>query len=238
MKVVAMLRVKNEARWIRKTLDSLLPLAETVLVMDDGSTDETAHLCSAYDRVTVLPSPFADQPIDEVRDKNWLLAAAGREDPTWVICIDGDEALMEADIHLLNELMATHAAPAYSLRVLYLWDDEQHMRVDGIYGRFTRPSVFRWKPGTMFHGTGQGGNFHCSNIPREMHTDARKVDVRLLHYGYMHKADRLRKYEWYNRIDPQNDAEDCYRHMVLGDMPHLPANMGCKWAGPLEVQPL
>jgi hypothetical protein len=60
--------------------------------------------------------------------------------------------------------------------------------------------------------------------------------VRLLHYGYLHKEDRVRKFHWYNKIDPNNAFEDQYRHMVIGDV--FPADSSFKWAGPLELRSL
>jgi hypothetical protein len=52
----------------------------------------------------------------------------------------------------------------------------------------------------------------------------------------MHAEDRIRKYHYYNTIDPNNEFEDQYRHMVIGDI--FPANYAGKWAGPLELAPV
>jgi hypothetical protein len=61
------------------------------------------------------------------------------------------------------------------------------------------------------------------------------MNVRLYHLGYMCPEDRLRKYQWYNTIDPENESEDRYRHMVQGDIPEVPAHLKLKHAGPLRL---
>jgi hypothetical protein len=62
------------------------------------------------------------------------------------------------------------------------------------------------------------------------------VNARLLHYGYLHREDRIRKYEWYTQQDPDNQAEDFYRHTVIGDL--FPAEIRFRHGGPLKLREL
>ena len=111
--------------------------------------------------------------------------------------------------------------------------------------------------GFKFKTTGSKGNLHCSSIPQEflghakMHGRLVAVnlgqqegdpvpmvfdDTCLLHYGYMLREDRARKFRWYNRVDPGNETEDYYRHIVQGDV--VGKDERLKWAGPLVLEPL
>ena len=67
MKIVAMLRVKNEERWLQEVLESILPLTEEILLFDDHSTDATRDIAEAL-KCTVIPSPFDPFVLDETRD--------------------------------------------------------------------------------------------------------------------------------------------------------------------------
>ncbi len=240
-----MLRVKNEARWIADVIRSIQPLCERVVVLDDHSTDGTADICRALG-ATVYDSPF--QGLDESRDKNWLLSklwegipqVVDPQSPHIAVCIDGDEVLDVGGAHAIRAAVE-QGGVAWGLRILYLWDSPRQVRVDGVYANFCRPSLFRLiNPAFRFQSTpwGNGANFHCSSIPQEFLGHARPCEARLLHLGYMDRADRLRKYAWYNRIDGGNTAEDCYRHVIQGDMPEVPAGARLKHAGPLELRPL
>jgi hypothetical protein len=60
----------------------------------------------------------------------------------------------------------------------------------------------------------------------------------LWHLGYNDLEDRVRKYAWYNQMDPNNQPEDCYRHMVQGDITEIPADAVLRHAGPLRLQML
>ena len=232
VKLAGMLRIKNEARWIREVLESALRVCDQVFVMDDHSTDDTREICSSLPGVALYGSPF--EGLDEARDKNWLFGLIQRSHPEWVLAIDGDELLMEPDHSKIRESVNGGGSDCYALRVLYLWDRTDQVRTDGVYGRFWRPSLFRLRPGDSFCATRNGGNFHCGNVPQEFLSSAR-CNARLLHFGYMDAADRKRKFEWYNQNDPHNLVEDCYRHMVQGDPGGPAAHFQLRHAGPLSL---
>lgn len=209
MRVFGMLRVKNEARWIERAIRSILPLCDQVLVMDDHSDDNTPVLCASFPKVTVLQSPFSG--LDETRDKNWLLERARSAD--WIVCIDGDEMLAPGGVETMRQAMSGNAE-SISMRIPYLWDSENQIRVDGVYGEFRRHSAFR--PCSHVYVSNGGGGFHCGNVPAQARRRALTIDAQLLHFGYLHAADRERKYCWYNASDPANPVEDCYRHIAAG----------------------
>ncbi len=123
------------------------------------------------------------------------------------------------------------------MHIVYLWDREDQIRIDRWYREFRRPSLFKLTSRDLtFRRTGFGGEFHCSSAPAQLLGRQAPIPVRLLHYGYMHREDRIRKYEFYNRIDPNNPIEDGYRHMVIGDL--FPSNSVFRHAGPLELRAL
>jgi hypothetical protein len=136
-----------------------------------------------------------------------------------VLWIDGDEVLERGGPERLAAAARGGAEVAsYSLRIAYVWDDPNRVRVDGLFGRFTRPSLFRLAGQPLFRlqfaATGYGGNFHCGNVPAGLTGRLVELPVRLKHYGYMTREQRRAKYTWYTTIDPNNAAEDSYRHLA------------------------
>jgi O-antigen biosynthesis protein len=189
-----------------------------VFVFDDHSTDETLQICQSFgDRVTLFPSPF--EGFDEARDKNYLLKRIIEANPEWVLWIDGDEVLERSGPEKLRRAAENNEGiTSYHLRIAYLWNDLQHVRVDSIFGRFSRPSFFRLKEQPLnqllFPPSGYGGNLHCGNVPHGLVGRSGVLNVRLKHYGYMTREQRQTKYNWYTTIDPNNALEDNYRHLA------------------------
>jgi glycosyltransferase involved in cell wall biosynthesis len=235
--IVGMMRIKSEQRWIARVLESMLPVCEKIFILDDHSEDHTVEICRSFPQVQLWESPF--EGVQETRDKNYLLEKVEAEVPggSWVVCIDGDEQLADgAETHIRK---MTQTAPArlnvFKFRVVYLWDSEAQYRADGIYADFYRTSLFRLVPGQRFKSSA-GGGFHCGNAPEP--GGAPRTAVNILHYGYLHRADRVRKYEWYNSADKQPipPDEDGYRHMVIGDL--FPSTAKFRWGGPLKLEPV
>ena len=249
----AMLRIKNESRWIRQVLESIYPICHRIFILDDHSTDNTIQICQEFSNVVLIQSPF--DTLDESRDKNWLYDQvlssplyAGFQWPEWLICIDGDEVLDERDRDLLVSDFKNPDAVAYKLQILYMWSDKT-IRIDGVYRHFCRPSAFRIiNPDFRFLTTpfGNGANFHCSSIPQELLYQAAESKARLIHLGYIDREIRLRKWKWYNSIDPRNVGEGydsrhpergSYPHIVQGDIREVPAHIKLMHAGPLKLAP-
>ena len=244
MPIIGLMRIKNEARWIRRVIASIRPICERIIVLDDHSIDGTPTLAREAGAI-VHDSQFSDT--DESRDKDWLLDRAyevvpreyhlgSEESPWFALMIDGDEELVARDqVYVIT--MANAKQHVWSFKVLYLWNTESQIRVDGVYKNFARPSLFRlMNQSFRFQRTPYGNNFHCSSVPQEMLHSSHTSEARLLHYGYLHREDRIRKYHWYNRLDPDNPSEDGYRHMVVGDI--FPESSHFKHAGPLKLEAL
>lgn len=245
--IYGMLRVKNEARWIDEVLQSIFPICQKVFVLDDHSTDGTPELCEwVDDRITVYRSTF--EGLNESRDKNFLLERITEhvpseylgveQSPYWALAVDGDEVLHPDGKAVIVEFCRTTALHVAKLPIWYLWNGRDQRRVDGVYRNFVRPSLFQINRRFTFMTTicgANGENLHCSSAPQEIMYDAVQCEAPLLHLGYMDRADRVRKYEWYNKIDPNNERyEDCYRHVVIGDL--FPVESVFRFAGPLQLR--
>lgn len=272
---VAQYRIRNEAKWLRRSLERTFQVADTVVIFDDGSTDTSwaqAELATGSNleemggwcRLTGGPSemprtlywidsPFADarDPLErtnEIRDKNllWAFVKAMVPGRPWVLCLDGDEWLSQEALRGWDLALAGAEARGehiLTLPFIYLWDKEDQQRVDGLYGtdrlargpdgqpieakRFRTPRLFSTRTLTPHQRTymrfdwtrGAGMGFHCGSIPmggfdppgglRTMY-----VPLPVVHAGYLDRAERERKYVWYNTLDGGNEVEGGYLHVV------------------------
>ena len=249
VKVACMIRAKNEGRWIRRVIESVKPLCGSdIYVLEDGSTDDTVQEAIAAG-ATVLESPFASEGLDERRDKNLLLdEVRSRCDPDWILMPDGDEELQPGGCEKIRKALETNPPfDVFALRILNLWDSVDQLRVDGVYGPMCRQSLFRAKSSLRFRsfyeGEGENHNhcgLHVSNAPGLGDNQARMspLNVCLLHYGALHQADRLRKFAWITILDPHNEKEGFYWHMIQGDRPDVPVEAVLKHGGPLKLSKL
>lgn len=215
---MGLMRVKNESRWIGASLESQLAFCERVLVLDDHSTDDTREIVRSFgDRTVCVESGF--EGVNEGRDKRFLLRHAIVANPEWVVWIDGDEVLESGAPAIFAEERMDPRMVAYFLPMLYFWDREDLVRVDGIYANIARASMFRvrgQRTEALFipKGAGSADLHNNGNVPMGLCGHTARSRIRIKHYGYLERAERERKYAFYNRVDPNNASEDGYRHII------------------------
>ena len=215
--------IKNEARFIEKSLKSVMEICSEIIVMDNNSTDDTVEICSGFDKVTEIIRR-KDLPLDEVRDKNILYEHARKSDPDFILAVDGDEIFMpNASEILFEELSTIHPdSDVFEFQFLTLWDDVNTIRTDGIFGYYWQKRLLRMKNqplSLLFVENDNPGNIHCGSIPPSSvgFDNQAKSSVKIFHLASLDDEVRQRKYGFYTKTDPDNVLTGAYKHMISGE---------------------
>ena len=221
-KIVAMYRIKNEERWIEKSINSILDICSEIVILDDGSIDNTLEICQSFDQVVDI-SHQSNLPLDQVRDKNKLLKMALKRNPEYILSLDGDEVLAPYSKEiLLEELNVLYPENSvFQFQVLYMWDVPDKFRCDGILHTMWRPRLFKIKnQSTEFHYKNSiyPGNLHANHIPDNMEGLDKPVTskVKILEYGFYSEELRQKKFDYYNLHDPYNVNGDNHLYIISG----------------------
>lgn len=160
--------VKDEAEFIKGALDSTVGLADEVIVVDTGSTDDTVALCRAAGaRVEFFPWTG---DFSEARNVSIELATAD-----WIFILDADERIQQGSRSVIRALMEERGEGLKVIcpRILNMTRTGQFLS-DGYSGR-----MFRNDPRLRFSGRVHE-EVGCDM--RALSTDYR-LDVVLDHYG-------------------------------------------------------
>ena len=221
--IVAMYRIKNESRWIKQSLKSILEICNEIVILDDGSTDDTVKICESFPQVVDIHSQ-KDLPFDETRDKNILLKMALKRDPDFILTLNGDENIMpDSKQRLFYELNVLYPnITAFEFKALYVWDKPDQYRCDGIFDNTWAKKLFRLKDqpkNLQFGETHFPGNAHCAAVPNNLIGVNQSVrsKIKILHYGYYDEKLRREKYDFLTKLDPNNVEFDGYRHIFSGN---------------------
>lgn len=219
-KIVVVYRLKNEERWIAKSIESILDICSEIVILDDGSTDKTIEICSEYDKVVDIHHQ-ENLPFDETRDRNLLLKMALERKPDFILSLDGDEMLMPFSKEILFEELTVFypQSTVFEFQILTLWDKSNQIRCDGIYSNTWQKRLFRVGTNSedlFMDETPYGGNAHCSSVPNNVPKFDNPVrsNVKILHYGSFDNSIRKQKYEFVRKIDPNNNVTHDYIHMI------------------------
>ena len=220
-KIVVMYRLKNEERWIAKSIESILDICSEIVILDDGSTDKTVEVCSKYDKVVDIYQQ-KDLPFDETRDRNLLLKLALKRNPDIILSLDGDERFMPFSKEILFEELDVFYPHSFvfEFQTLSFWDKPNQVRYDGFYSKAWAKRLFRLKKSRSdylrMNETPYGGNTHCSSVPENIpgFNAPIRSNVKIFHYGSIDSSIREQRYRRMTNLDPNSSVVYNYVHMT------------------------
>jgi len=216
---------KNEAKNIRKMLDSVSPYIKYWVLQDNGSTDGTVDIVKQWAAETNIPGHLYKVEEGWVNfgwNRDHLLQTALRLDHScdWIMKMDCDETLEvseDFDWSIFNDTRlqsfhVTSIAPGLIYYRAWIWNaklpwkfnhDPAHetisLEMDGIGENFVRTSLP--KTFKMIGGVSHGESY---SVPTKYVTDALKLEEKLIREGTM-LTDLY--HFWYIG----KSYEDCYR---------------------------
>ena len=222
-KIVAIYRVKNEARFIEQSIKSVVDLCSEIIVLDDNSIDNTTEICSGFDKVTDIIKQ-KELPLDETRDRNYLFETTQKLDPDFILSIDGDEVFMPNAYEILfEEISIIHPnSGVFDFQFLTLWNNVSTIRTDGIFGNYWQKRLLRMKNqplSLLFVENDNPGNIHCGSIPTSSvgFSKPAKSSVKIFHLASLDDEVRKQKYDYYTKTDPNSVLTGAYKHMISGE---------------------
>lgn len=206
MKLVAILRIKDEILYIERCLQKLSELVDEIIVLDNGSTDGTQNI---YQSFPVITQVIKTEGFDEGRDKIMLLEAAKKRSPDWIMWIDGDE---EFESSLSRDVLNKYMNSKYNkilFRMCNFWLSENKFRIDGKYFGYTlhpQRSMWRNNDSAYFRDrTIHNGDIYGVSLPHFI------SPYRIKHYGYSNAEKMKSKYELYKQVDASKTRS--YEHL-------------------------
>lgn len=196
MKLVAMLRVKNEEKIIGKCLTKLSELVDEIVVVDNGSTDSTLQIIERFEKVTKV---VHTKGYHQGRDHRLALQEVNKLKPDWVIWIDADEVFEEATNKVeFEKYMSNQTISKVDFRLFHLWKSKYSFRVDGNWAKYTsNPQRSMWRHSSkaffadeIVHGGGIQG------------VEGKSVTsiYRIKHYGYVDPKKVEKKNKMYKKL--------------------------------------
>jgi glycosyltransferase involved in cell wall biosynthesis len=215
-KIICVIRAKNEGRWIKKVLDVASEICEGIIVLDDGSTDNTLEICKNHKNVLRVIHQD-DIGVHASRDLSTIWEIALTYEPEFVLHLDGDEFLSPNYVEmLLDEITILHPnSDVFEFQALYVWDKFNQYRYDGIYSNVWAKKLLRIKnqPKKLSF---IDNPLHSTVLPSNSigTENSIRTNVKLYHYGYFDESLRKKKYTFYQKQDSGNKEFDNYQHLI------------------------
>ena len=205
--IVGGLLVRNEAdRYLARVLEHNAPFYDKLVVVDDASTDNTRDICRLFDaEITRLDESTGFWGRDEApaRGLLWEKAVEAAGPGGWILIFDADMELL-ADPEEIRHLCRTNILTAWAWPLYDVWDNENTVRVDGLWGLSAQtPRVWLVKapPADFVPDWGRHGHHvgHCPpNLPLVAGTAPGGIGWK--HLAYLDEENRKAKSESYLKL--------------------------------------
>jgi glycosyltransferase involved in cell wall biosynthesis len=222
--IIGGLLVKNEAdKWLRQYLEIMDIVCDTLVIVDDCSTDTTLEICKQVKKAVIYESKESlwETREHEQRKRLWEMCrkeCSSVED--WIFVLDADELLSADLVNLRKNILEEKVAQILGFNLYDMWD-ETHYRSDNFWTAHTRfwPMVLR----NNVRGTWVEG-LHCGRFPRPLEDLQARIflEAKIKHMGWSLPELRKQKYERYMRIDAQGTYGSLEQYKsILDENPRL-----------------
>lgn len=200
-RLIAQMIVRNEGqRYLKSVLEKACTWADTILVVDDCSTDDTVSICESFaPKVRVVTNAFPKSMFSEdeavLRNYLWELVRKEAKEGDWIVSLDADEEFSSNFSSWAGGFVNSNSSYQYvTFKLLDMWSPTQY-RIDGMWSPLiTR--MFRYQDLPF----GMTGTIHCGCVPAfvwQTQKELVKADVKLKHLGWVRDEDKDRKYQFY-----------------------------------------
>ncbi|HET8859510.1 glycosyltransferase family 2 protein [Marivirga sp.] len=205
MKLSVTIITYNEEKNIQACIESVLDVADEIIVVDSFSKDKTAEICQAFSKVKFMENPFSGH----VEQKNFAISQSNHE---FVLSLDADERLSEK---LKEEILEwknneNPVTDAFSMP-----------RLNNYCGKWIRHSG--WYPDRKVRlwnknkGKWGGSNPHDKVILNE-NSNSQNLKGQILHYTYQNTTQHDEQIEKFTSIAAQESFRKNKKVFIL---PHL-----------------
>jgi glycosyltransferase involved in cell wall biosynthesis len=202
------LQLRNESAYLEGCLAHLRDHVDGFIALDDGSTDDTPRILRAESRLLdcITHPARPDHVWNELENKRQLLQRAKSLGADWVLCCDADERYETAFLQRLHGIAGRFpaaSAACFYVKLRELWDTPAHYRVDGIWGEKARARFFSLPEAIEY---GRNPALHGEWFPEHTRRHGRMlhIDHNLYHLKTIRREDRIRRRDFYKRLDPHN----------------------------------
>jgi len=204
---------QNCAHKLVKAIESVLPIADEIVIVDGGSSDNTEGVARSFEKVRYFHHPWQD---NYALQKNFAMDRASGD---WILILDSDEAVGVNMRKKIRRLIASRRHDCYIFPTYWLIDQDPllYVKSEKLYPDYHQ-RLFRNLPQYRYR---ENRRAHIK-FPEGVQGAGTKVkDTHIFHFDYLHNDRKAREEKVRKRSELAPDTDHISRtHYLFEDYPH------------------
>ncbi len=205
--IIAVLCVYNEQLNIDGCLTHLEPYVDKIVIFDDASTDDTVRIAKKHKKVVKIIENIKKNKWDEYNNRKTVLETAfsmSKKKNAWALCVDADERFELNFLKNLKTIAKNHTGSCINIHFRELWDDVEHYRADGVWGKKKKDLFFPLADNMTFNFRQE---HHFPWHYQELNHKDIMLDYNLYHLKMIKPKDRKDRVKLYKNLDPEHKMQ-------------------------------
>ena len=195
--------VRNEEYHLPTFLQHIQNYVDFIVAVDDGSTDNTYEILNSHPlckEIIKLPV-HTSEDWEEAANRQLVVKLAKKHGAEWVLCCDPDERFEENFLKNIRKIIAEDKKlSCYHVKIKECWGKYNIYRDDGIWAKKEKCVLFPLLDKMDFD---YKQKHHIPWSPKELRNHT-KLDYNLYHLKMIKNADREKRKNLYNNLDPNH----------------------------------
>lgn len=201
--IVGSLVYNEENRFLEKYLTNITKYADEIVLIDDGSTDNSLKICKEFTKNIFISDRLFIKNEVELRNALWMRCAELCNNGDFIIIQDCDEFMHEDSIlHLSEEIekCLILQGDAIAWKLYDMWNENQY-REDTYWVAHKRWWTHMVRYNNRIKYMWNNTPLHCGRIPINAYYNALPSNLQILHMEYSREDLRKEKYKFYTTVD-------------------------------------
>jgi len=204
--ILGSLVYNEEHRFLEKFLNNMSQLTNKIVIIDDGSTDNSISICSKYTSNITLTNRLMTKNESLLRHKLWNECIKLANNGDYILIQDCDEFYtknslqnFEKTIYISEKLQADSIA-----HVKYdMWNKTQYREDPPYWQAHFNYLIWcvKYKKNYTYYFNNM--KLHCGSLPINAYYCALPSKLQVQHMAYSTLELRQQKVKFYNELDPQ-----------------------------------
>lgn len=213
----------EEHRFLEKYLLNIQKYADEIVLVDDGSTDNSLQMCKEVTKNVYKSNRLFIENEVELRDALWSKCCDLCNDGDFILIQDCDEFLHEDSVKYfkeeVNQCLRLNG-DAIAWKLYDMWNETQY-REDKYWVAHKHWWVHMVRYSSKINYMWKNTRLHCGRIPLNCFYNAYPSSLQILHMGYSREDLRHEKYNFYMNVDTDKNGNIEQYKSIIDENPHL-----------------